>query len=41
MHVDEVSTDVDLVRRLLGAQMPEWSALPLERALSSGTDNAL
>jgi aminoglycoside phosphotransferase (APT) family kinase protein len=41
MHVDEVSTDVDLVRRLLRAQMPEWSASPLERVPSSGTDNAL
>jgi aminoglycoside phosphotransferase (APT) family kinase protein len=41
MHVDEVSTDVDLVRRLLRAQMPDWSELPLERVPSSGTDNAL
>jgi aminoglycoside phosphotransferase (APT) family kinase protein len=41
MHVDEVSTDVDLVRRLLRAQMPDWSELALERVPSSGTDNAL
>jgi aminoglycoside phosphotransferase (APT) family kinase protein len=41
MHVDEVSTDVDLVRRLLAAQLPDWGSLPLERVLSSGTDNAL
>ena len=39
--MDEVSTDVDLVRRLLRAQMPDWSELPLERVPSSGTDNAL
>ncbi len=41
MHVDEASTDVDLVRRLLAAQFPDWSSLPLERVPSSGTDNAL
>ena len=41
MHVDTSSTDVDLVRRLLRAQMPDWSELPLERVPSSGTDNAL
>jgi aminoglycoside phosphotransferase (APT) family kinase protein len=41
MHVDELHTDVALVRRLLAGQFPEWAALPLERVLSSGTDNAL
>jgi aminoglycoside phosphotransferase (APT) family kinase protein len=41
MHVDEVSTDVGLVRRLLRAQAPEWAELALERVPSSGTDNAL
>jgi aminoglycoside phosphotransferase (APT) family kinase protein len=41
MHVDEVSTDVDLVRRLLRTQQPDWAELPLERVPSSGTDNAL
>jgi aminoglycoside phosphotransferase (APT) family kinase protein len=41
MHADEIHTDVPLVRRLLAAQFPEWSALPLERVRSSGTDNAL
>ena len=41
MHVDEVSTDVDLVRRLLAAQFREWASLPLERVPSHGTDNAL
>jgi len=41
MHVDEVSTDVALVRRLLRAQVPEWAELPLARVPSDGTDNAL
>ena len=41
MHVDEVSTDVELVRGLLASQLPEWASLPLERVPSSGTDNAL
>ena len=41
MHVDEVSTDVDLVRGLLAAQFREWASLPLERVPSHGTDNAL
>jgi aminoglycoside phosphotransferase (APT) family kinase protein len=41
MHADEIQTDVELVRRLLAAQFPEWSALPVERVASSGTDNAL
>jgi aminoglycoside phosphotransferase (APT) family kinase protein len=41
MHVDEVGTDVELVRRLLSAQLPAWASLPLERVPSHGTDNAL
>ncbi len=41
MHVDEVSTDVALVRRLVAAQFPEWAALGIEPVRSSGTDNAL
>jgi aminoglycoside phosphotransferase (APT) family kinase protein len=41
MHADELHTDVDLVRRLLKAQFPEWAGLPVERVSSSGTDNAL
>jgi aminoglycoside phosphotransferase (APT) family kinase protein len=41
MHADELHTDVELVRRLLAAQFPEWAALPVERVASSGTDNAL
>ena len=41
MHVDEIHTDVPLVRRLLAGQFPQWADLPLERVASSGTDNAL
>jgi len=38
MHVDEVDTDVTLVRRLLAAQFPH---LPMEPVHAAGTDNAL
>jgi aminoglycoside phosphotransferase (APT) family kinase protein len=41
MHVDEVATDADLVRRLLEAQHPQWKDLPIERVPSAGTDNAM
>jgi aminoglycoside phosphotransferase (APT) family kinase protein len=41
MHVDEIPTDVALVRRLLAAQFPRWADLPIERVSSSGTVNAL
>ena len=41
MHADEIHTDVDLVRRLLAGQFPEWAGLPLEPVPSGGTDNAL
>jgi aminoglycoside phosphotransferase (APT) family kinase protein len=41
MHADEVDTDVSLVRRLLGAQFPHWSGLPIEPVPSTGTDNAI
>jgi aminoglycoside phosphotransferase (APT) family kinase protein len=41
MHVDEVTTDVELVRGLVAAQFREWASLPLERVPSHGTDNAL
>jgi aminoglycoside phosphotransferase (APT) family kinase protein len=41
MHVDELHSDVALVRSLLAAQFPEWVGLPIERVPSSGTDNAL
>jgi aminoglycoside phosphotransferase (APT) family kinase protein len=41
MHADEVDIDVALVRRLIGAQFPRWSGLPLMPVPSSGTDNAM
>jgi aminoglycoside phosphotransferase (APT) family kinase protein len=41
MHADEVDTDVSLVRRLLTAQFPQWSDLPIEPVPSAGTDHAL
>jgi aminoglycoside phosphotransferase (APT) family kinase protein len=41
MHADEVNTDVSLVRRLLGAQFPEWADLAIEPVASAGTDNAI
>lgn len=41
MHVDEVGTDVTLVGRLLAAQFPQWTHLPIEPVSSYGTDNAL
>ena len=41
MHVDEVGTDVPLVRRLLAAQFPQWADLAIEPVHSDGTDNAI
>ena len=41
MHVDEVVTDPELVRRLLRAQHPQWAELPITRVPSAGTDNAM
>lgn len=41
MHADEVDTSVELVRRLLSTQFPQWAALPIERLPSAGTDNAI
>lgn len=41
MHADELDIDSGLVARLLANQFPEWSKLPLERVVSSGTNNAL
>jgi aminoglycoside phosphotransferase (APT) family kinase protein len=41
MHVDEVDTDVLLVRRLLASQFPQWADLPLTPVRSAGTDNAI
>jgi aminoglycoside phosphotransferase (APT) family kinase protein len=39
MHADEIETDAGLVRRLLAAQFPQWSDLPIERVESYGTDH--
>lgn len=41
MHENEVAVDAGLVRRLLAAQRPEYSRLPLTPVPSAGTDNAL
>jgi len=41
MHADEIDIGVDLVRRLLGAQFPEWAGLHIEPFPSAGTVNAL
>jgi aminoglycoside phosphotransferase (APT) family kinase protein len=41
MHDDEVDTDVELVRRLLASQHPQWATHPIERVRSAGTDNAM
>jgi aminoglycoside phosphotransferase (APT) family kinase protein len=41
MHADELDVDVGLVRRLLQAQFPAWSELPLEPVLPRGTDHAI
>ena len=41
LHDDEVDIDVGLVRRLLRAQYPQWSELPIEQADSTGTVNAV
>ncbi len=41
MHVDEIDTDADLVRRLLRAQHAQWADRPITRVPSAGTDNAM
>jgi aminoglycoside phosphotransferase (APT) family kinase protein len=41
MHDDQIDSDVDLVRSLLEAQLPQWANLPIEKVESTGTDNAL
>jgi aminoglycoside phosphotransferase (APT) family kinase protein len=41
MHADEVAIDLDLVRRLVAGQFPQWSELPLELFESTGTVNAI
>ncbi|MFJ6198660.1 aminoglycoside phosphotransferase family protein [Micromonospora sp. NPDC092111] len=39
MHADEVDVDLDLVRRLLAGQFPQWARLPLRPVESYGTDH--
>jgi aminoglycoside phosphotransferase (APT) family kinase protein len=39
MHAEEVDTDVELVRRLLVAQFPQWAELPIAPVVSYGTDH--
>ena len=39
MHVDEVSCDLDQVRRLVADQLPRWAGLPIEPVTSAGTDH--
>lgn len=39
MHADEIETDVELVRRLLAGQFPQWAELPIELVDSYGTDH--
>jgi len=41
MHADEVDIDVELVRRLLTKQMPQWAELPLKWVEHAGTDHAI
>ena len=41
LHADEVPSDEHLVRRLLAAQFPEWSGLPVQRHGTTGSDHAL
>lgn len=41
MHADQIDSDVDLVRDLLRAQLPQWAGLPIAEVESTGTDNAL
>jgi len=41
MHADERDIDEALVRRLIAAQFPHWSPLPIELVASSGPDNAM
>jgi len=38
---DQVDSDESLVRELLADQFPEWTALPITRLQTDGTDNAI
>ena len=39
MHADEIETDIELVRRLLAGQFPQWADLPIDPVASYGTDH--
>jgi aminoglycoside phosphotransferase (APT) family kinase protein len=39
MHLGEIDTDVELVRRLLAGQFPHWADLAIEPVVSYGTDH--
>jgi aminoglycoside phosphotransferase (APT) family kinase protein len=39
MHLDEIETDVELVRRLLAGQFPQWADLAIDPVASYGTDH--
>ena len=41
MHADEVEIGLDLVRRLLAEQAPQWARLPLTRLPTWGTDHVI
>jgi aminoglycoside phosphotransferase (APT) family kinase protein len=41
MHADELTISSAVVRELIGAQFPQWRALPVRRVASSGTVNAI
>jgi aminoglycoside phosphotransferase (APT) family kinase protein len=41
MHADQLATDVELARRLVASQFPEWASLPVEAVTERGTDNVL
>jgi aminoglycoside phosphotransferase (APT) family kinase protein len=41
MHPDELTIDVNLVRRLLAEQFPQWADLALKPYSSAGSDNAM
>jgi aminoglycoside phosphotransferase (APT) family kinase protein len=41
MHADEVDIDAELVGRLVAAQFPQLSDLPISAVQSTGTVNAI
>jgi aminoglycoside phosphotransferase (APT) family kinase protein len=41
LHGNEISTDTNLVHRLMVSQFPRWKELSVQRVTSQGTDNVL